>query len=558
MATAERVVTAPAVSQKPSSVLLTANAIVFGTSLSLMALELVAARLLATNIGASLYTWTSVIGVVLGGLSLGNYIGGRLADRTAAPRRTLGRLFLFAAVLSLSVLWLNQFVGGIKRPEAFSLAAWVFTYVAATFFLPACTLGTFSPVAAKMALEETRHTGATVGNIYAWGAVGSIAGTFLAGFLLINWLGTRGVVCAISAGLALPGVLFSFRPRRRLVQVTLCWLPAAAAVTGLAAGPWPWAKSLGALLRVRDDVHKGGSVVYYDESSYHTIQVKVQHLGPNPVKTLKLDNLVHSAIHLQRPFWLVYEYEQIYAAVTHRTMLTGRPARAFFIGGGGFVFPRYFERTYPGSRIDVAEIDPGVKLAAQREFGLPPDDRTRIRTHLMDARNFVDDQLRRNASAPEPVLYDFIYGDAFNHFSVPFHLTTREFNERLKRLMPSDGVYLINVLDIYREGLGRFLGAYVATARETFSNVYVFSTRTDGPTQERETFVVACSDRPLDLNDLALPMTGGAFPGRLFAWAEGNALGGEMATLIERGRGVILTDDYAPVDNLLAPVASEP
>jgi hypothetical protein len=162
----------------------------------------------------------------------------------------------------------------------------------------------------------------------------------------------------------------------------------------------------------------------------------------------------------------------------------------------------------------------------------------------------VDDLLRDGAEGT----YDFIFGDAFNDLSVPYHLTTREFTGKLRTLLKPSGVYMINIIDIYREGLGRFLGAFVATARHNFPYIYVFSSSDDGPTEERDTFVVACSATPLDLRDLGELPADHDFTGVLFAWVEGETLGGDMETLLARADGMVLTDDFAPVDNLLAPI----
>jgi predicted membrane-bound spermidine synthase len=54
------------------------NFTVFISSLCIMVVELVAGRLIARHVGSSLYTWTSVIGIVLAGIAAGNYIGGRI------------------------------------------------------------------------------------------------------------------------------------------------------------------------------------------------------------------------------------------------------------------------------------------------------------------------------------------------------------------------------------------------------------------------------------------------------------------------------------------------
>jgi spermidine synthase len=510
-----------------------------------MVLELVAARLIAANLGASLYTWTSVIGVILAGISIGNYAGGKIADRQE-PRRVLPLLFLAASVLSFSVLWLNHYAETWWRPEGLSWPGWVLFNVTIIFLLPAAMLGTIGPVVAKMALDEGSRTGSTVGNIYAWAAVGSIFGTFLTGFVLIDWFGTRAIVSAVAALLALMGLGLSALAYRSGGAFIGVWLGLLGLLNLVAFSPWPWARELGVFLLLRPD---HADLEYFDESNYFMIQVYDAE-DMDDTRILALDNLVHSYVPSDDITRLVYDYETVYAAIAQRTAPPGRPLRSLFIGGGGFVFPRFMERVYPIGAIDVAEIDPAVKLAANRALFLPPDDQTAVTTYTIDGRNLVDDLLRRDAAGS----YDFIFGDAFNDLSVPYHLTTREFTAKLRDLLRPEGVYMINIIDIYREGLGRFLGSFVATALQSFPNVYVFSSSADGPTDERDTFVVACSLRPLDIHDLGDRDGDYEFEGVLFAWSEEGVSGGQMETVLARSNGLILTDDFAPVDNLLAPI----
>jgi hypothetical protein len=342
-----------------------------------------------------------------------------------------------------------------------------------------------------------------------------------------------------------------------------------------------------------------------------------------------------------------------------------RHTSALFIGGGGFVFPRWIEQTFPHEPlIDVAEIDPAVKSAIEKELGLPTqygpptEGKTYIRTHLGDARKFVDDQLRANerkvAEAQPPVTYDFVYGDAFNDLSVPWHLTTREFSLRIKDLLtPRRGVYLVNIIDIYprvkfTEGTGRqsnklaivtgappaglnprmplstktwapvppqfgglqllkagndgyslgfrgvmqdeprdrllqeagadarlkaavrelyrksrevqvgqFLGRYLNTVRQIFPYVYLFTSNKGAVGELRDTFIVACSLQKLNFENLSA--SGDHWHDGPFAWSEQISKDewhdfGEMPSILELARNHILTDLFAPLDNLLAPV----
>src|SRR5262249_6292113 len=107
---------------------------------------------------------------------------------------------------------------------------------------------------------------------------------------------------------------------------------------------------------------------------------------------------------------------------------------------GAYTFPRYILHTYPGSMVDAVEIDPAVVRANVAAMGLTTD--TQVRTIIGDARQLVE----QRAGSPA---YDLVYGDAFNDFSVPWHLTTREFNEKIKKLLTPYGVYMMNIIDVY-------------------------------------------------------------------------------------------------------------
>jgi len=170
------------------SSILVPTATVFISSFCIMVLELVASRLIARHLGSSLYTWTAVIGVVLAGITIGNYLGGRIADRFQA-KKALAVLFVISSAACVVTVILNNIVGGWTWLWNLSWPARTFIHVSLVFLLPSVLLGTISPVVAKMALDQGLATGRTVGDIYAWGAAGSIAGTFAAGYYLIATMG---------------------------------------------------------------------------------------------------------------------------------------------------------------------------------------------------------------------------------------------------------------------------------------------------------------------------------------------------------------------------------
>ncbi len=182
-------------------------ATVFISSFCIMVLELVASRLIARHLGSSLYTWTAVIGVVLAGITIGNFLGGRIADRFAA-RKALAVLFGISSAACVITVVMNDLAVDWILPWQLSWPARVFCHVTLVFLLPAILLGTISPVVAKMALERGLPTGRTIGDIYAWAAAGSIFGTFGAGFYLIAAMGTIAIIWIVAAVLLLMAILY--------------------------------------------------------------------------------------------------------------------------------------------------------------------------------------------------------------------------------------------------------------------------------------------------------------------------------------------------------------
>src|SRR3954454_7226249 len=177
--------------------------IVFMASFCTMVLELVAGRILAPFIGVSLYTWTSIIGVCLAGISAGNFIGGVLADK-AGSRRTLGLILLGGALFSLVILPLSalDLTGLIPKEGPIAQDIWLITRIvivtALLFLPPTLILGMVSPIVIKLSLTDLRQTGSIAGKIYAFSTVGSIFGTFLTGFYLVSTFGTRTIVLGVS------------------------------------------------------------------------------------------------------------------------------------------------------------------------------------------------------------------------------------------------------------------------------------------------------------------------------------------------------------------------
>ena len=521
------------------------NATVFLSGAGIMTVELVASRLIARFLGSSLYTWTGVMGVILAGMSLGNYLGGRMADAAPDLPRRIAGMFFAAAATCLAILWLNAWAGASVFLMGLSWPVRILLHMAWAFLLPATVLGTIGPMIAKLAIERAAHTGRAIGTLYAWNAVGSIAGTFLTGFYLTAWMGSVRIVVSMAFLLALLGLLYAVSARRAAPRA------AAGAVLGLAVfsaffflAVWPGQSAAGVAraLKLRDAPSEPNAV-FFAETQYQILTVTAEAGNPDH-RSFYQDKLRHSEVDLSDLGDLKYPYMQIYdALVNQKTGKNDRPVRLLLLGGGGYVFPNYLSRARPGSEIVVVEIDPGVTRAAREAFGLAPD--APLEIHHMDARNYLADALRKNREAPGSVPpFDFIVCDSVSDYAVPYQLATKEFMEQVRRLLKPGGLYVMNLIDAYE--VGAFMNAVAQTFAEVFPHRGAISAVPElGP---RNTAVFVGSGEPLALEEIrewtARP---GVFSGLVLAESH-------FADLRARNGTCVLTDDFAPVENLLAPV----
>ncbi|MCX5772846.1 MAG: fused MFS/spermidine synthase [Candidatus Hydrogenedentes bacterium] len=504
---------------------------VFMANACLMAVEIVAGRLASRFYGQSIYSWTTVIGVILTGMTLGSYVGGRVADRIRVDR-LLSKLFVASSILCMAIpLGTNLAV----HAAPVRMLYWPYqtvVYVVLVYFLPSALLGATAPVLARMALFRGRGEGRIVGLVYAFGSAGSIAGTFLAGFYLISAFGTMRTLALVALVLALIAVVYESRLMFSHIWAACCGL----LVLGALAPSLPVVGGASRALLL--ELVTPPNAVFADESQYSFIAVITEDDNPN-IRQLTMDQLVHSKADLDNPLDLKYEYMHVYEAVVETAFKPGETISALNLGGGGYVFPRYIELTRPGSYVEVAEIDPQVTEAAYQAFGLPRD--TSIKAFNMDARNRVADLARMKRQGKQIQSFDCIFGDSFSAYNVPYHLTTKEFNDQLRELMTDRGIYAMNVIDVMDSA--KFLGAVVKTCRETFPYVYVFDTY--GRPDKRETYVVVNSMKPLEAENIPAKV-------KEKHDYEGRLLGQQLEPLV--ASAPVLTDDFAPVENMLAAV----
>lgn len=498
----------------------------FIASFCSLVIEMVAGRILAPFVGVSIYTWTSIIGVILAGISIGAYIGGKLVDRFPV-RKTLGWLLLLSGIASLSIIPLTNMVAAYRFNVPLMIR--IFVVTAIIFFVPGCILGTISPVVVRLTLKNIDKAGNVIGKIYAFSTLGAIIGTFATGFVLISWMGTRTIILTMGIILILAsvflGALFTSRKAAAIFIVIAC-------------------PCLVGIYHFTYKIPLTKQTYLYRESDYYTIKLikTTSSDRTTPLEAMVLDNLIHSYVALDNPLHIEYEYERIYADVLRWKFQKGQKFKSLTIGGGGYTFPRYMEASYQNAEIDVVEIDPEVTRIVYKHLGLSAH--TRIRSYNTDGRWFV-----MNCSDK----YDLIFTDAYNDLSIPYHLTTKEFAEQLKAILSPGGIIMSNIIDNFQKGA--FLPSYIRTLKEVFGarNVFLLSVRPDFNNTRISTFIVVAAKGNFDIND---------FDTHVKSRVDGHATSvvipeSLLEEFLTKRYSITIRDDYAPVDNLIAPIFEE-
>jgi len=411
-------------------------ALVFGAGTGSLATEIAASRLLAPYFGSSTIVWANLIGIVLAGLAVGYWLGGRLADRRP-ERRLLGLIVLAAAVWValtpfLARPLLDAAVGNLDDASAGAVVGSFFAVL--LLFAPAVVLlGTVSPFAIRLALTDVETAGAVAGRFYALSTLGSLLGTFVPALVAIPLAGTQRTLLGTAALLALSASLLL--GRKALV---------------LAAG-------LAILVVLPPGAVKGEAGLLHEEDSlYQFIQVVER---PDGRRLLRLNEgvAVHSV--WRRDTVLTGGVWDAFLAVPP---LLGRPLRSVAIlGNAGGTTARGLGRFYPAARVDGVELDPAVSRVGRRYFGL--GDNPRLTVHDADARPF----LRRVDER-----YDLIVVDAYHQPYVPFYLATREFFRLARERLAPGGILALNVASV--PGDERLLDGIAGTLTYEFPSVAVW------------------------------------------------------------------------------------
>ncbi len=480
--------------------------VVFTCGGLVMIYEIIGSRILAPYIGSSTYTWTSLIGVILGALSIGYWLGGITADRKPIVSILASVLFLSGGLVGLTI--------AIKDPLLTAIGSSMLPIeikailAALLLFAPASILlGFVTPYAVKLKTRELNRTGQTVGRLYALSTIGSIVGTFAAGFFLIPFVGSTRTLYFIAVSLFILSILLTpFAISRTNIAILLVFI-------------------FGIVFNEGFSFYLREKIAFYDfDTEYNRVQIfdTVNAKNGRPIRALRIDpNYFQSSMYLESEeltsdYARFYDLASIYNSGIEQTLI---------IGGAGYSYPKHFLNRFPDAKIDVVEIDPGMTKLARRFFLLK--DNPRLRIFHEDGRTFLN-------SAPKNA-YDAIFIDAFTSmFSIPFQLTTIEAIKEIKRTLRPNGVVIANVGGAIEGTHSRFLWAEIATYKQEFRRVQIFIVNKDKAPDEYQNIVLVATNH-LTSNVLNVKQ--------------------EFSTLLQKELptnrfkvGKILTDDLAPVE----------
>jgi predicted membrane-bound spermidine synthase len=417
--------------------------VVFCTGAVVMVLEIVGSRIMAPYLGNSLIVWTSLIGIILACLSFGYWWGGRLADKNANSTQ-LANLILLAAIFTALIAWYKTPVLSILGSYFSNIQFASVIGALALFGLPSILLGTVAPYAIVLKLNKVDQAGATSGRLYAISTVGSIVGTFAAGFFLIAFFGVTKILFLLALVLLFASALLRYPKINKLTLILVAALLVSIYVSGV----------LNAFAAAE------GTVVI--DTQYNHVIVQDGFNKDNKPARYLVTNIgeAQSGIFLDSPNELVFDYTYYYRLADHFTFVN----KGLMLGGAGYTYPRDFLREHSNATIDVVEIDPGMTKIAKQYFELKNNERITI--YHQDGRIFLNQNNKK---------YDAIYMDAFSaHYMLPPHLTTKEAVQKMSDSLEPNGVVIVNTVSALSNDKSSFLKAEYRTYKEVFPQVYLF------------------------------------------------------------------------------------
>ena len=433
-----------------------------------MVLELVAARILSPYVGSSNLIWTTIIGIMLTSMSIGYWLGGKIADKK--PDLNLLSLFILLGAFFTSLIPVldTLLVKPLSQTDTNLVLVAIITS-AFVFGIPSFILAMVSPFAVKIEeLDDEEHNsvGKTSGRISSLSTIGSIIGTFGAGFLLIPYLGVRVLVLIVTIILYLLAFMNYCDKNKKycalMVLILICLL-----------GINYYGKYI---------FEKGNPDIIEDtDSEYSRIWVKEIKTGDITYKAMQVDTGFESYIdqetkQMGAPYLYYYDLFDYFNKDAKSTLM---------IGGAAYTYPTYYLNKYQDKTIDVVEVDEKMTEIAQKQFGLDVTN-PRLKIYHQDGRSFLN---RTNNK------YDTILIDAFKGLNAPFELTTYEALTKAKNLLNDNGMVITNMISALEGKDADFIEYEYATYKAVFPEVKLYKVRDTNKDEEQNLILIGFKNK---------------------------------------------------------------
>ena len=412
-----------------------------------MVLELVAARILSPYVGSSNLIWTTIIGIMLTSMSIGYWLGGKIADKR--PDINLLSFFILIGAFFTSIIPILE-IALVKPLSEVMNELVVIAIICSTivFGIPSFILAMVSPFAVKLEDKNHEEIGKTSGKISSLSTIGSIVGTFVAGFLLIPNLGVRTLILIITITLfILSFIMFNKKNVKYSIAMVLCLI----ALIGL--------NYYGKVLFEKNNP----DIIQDVDSQYSRIWVKNISVGDINYKTMEVDTGLESYINkdtneMGAKYLYYYDLFDYYNKDAKSTLM---------IGGAAYTYPTYYLNKYQEKTIDVAEIDEKMTELAIDEFDLDIEN-PRLKIYTQDGRSFLNNTENK---------YDTILIDAFKGLNAPFELTTYEALVKAKNALNDNGMVITNIISSLEGEDEDFIKYEYSTYKKVFEDVKLFKVR---------------------------------------------------------------------------------
>lgn len=424
-----------------------------------MVLELVAARVLSPYVGSSNLIWTTIIGIMLTSMSIGYWLGGKQADKN--PEISMLSNFILLAAIFTSLIPILETVL-VKNLSNLSDNLILVAIISATilFGVPSFVLATVSPFAVKLKDKEHETIGQVSGKISSLSTIGSIVGTFTAGFLLIPNLGVRTIVFITILILLLLAIwLF---PNKNKKYISMVIIISVCIFAFLFLGRYIFEK-------------ENPDIIKDVDSEYSRIWVKQVKAGEKEYKTLQVDTGLESYIDnetgkMGAGYLYYYDLFDYYNKDAKNILM---------IGGAAYTYPTHFLKKYDNKTIDVSEIDSKMTELATEQFGLDIENE-RLNVYHQDGRTFLNKTKNK---------YDCILLDAFKGLNAPFELTTYEAMQNAKNILNENGMIITNIISSLEGAESDFIKYEYSTYKAVFDDVKLFKVK-NMPNNERQNLIL--------------------------------------------------------------------